>query len=151
MTTGFRLEDFLPFRLTVLAQEVSERLSNIYTERFGIDIPQWRVLANLASRGEATAQEIVRITHNHKSTISRAVQELEDRGLIARDVSSADKRAYALRLTGEGKRLFRRLLPLVLEFEKKLLASIPAGDARALLRGVGALETQLRRSRGERQ
>jgi hypothetical protein len=57
MNARFDLEDFLPFRLNVLAQEVSERLSEIYAKRFNLDIPQWRILANLASRGEMTAQE----------------------------------------------------------------------------------------------
>ena len=149
MSGDFKLEEFLPFRLNVLALEVSERLSVIYAARFGLDIPQWRILANLASRGEATAQAIVRVTLNHKSTISRAVKELEDRGLIERAVSKSDKRAYALRLTPEGRKMFRQLLPLVLAFETGLMASMSGGDGKALLRGIGALEDTLRKTRKE--
>ena len=118
-------------------------------ERFGIDIPQWRILANLASRGDTTAQDIARFTLSHKSTISRAVQLLEDRGLIARSVSSSDKRSYALHLTTEGRRLFRQLLPLVLEFERKLLGNISGSESRALLKGMAALEDSLRETRQE--
>ena len=146
MSGDFRLEDFLPFRLNVLALEVSERLWTIYAERFGLDIPQWRILANLASRGEATAQTIAGVTRSHKSTISRAVQDLAGRGLIERDVSDTDKRAYALRLTPEGRKLFRQLLPLVLSFESELVASISDSDGKALLRGIGALEQSLRKT-----
>ena len=147
MTDGFRLEDFLPFRLNVLAQEVSERLSMIYAARFGLDIPQWRILANLASRGETTAQDIARFTLSHKSTISRAVQDLEDRKLIARQVAAEDRRSYTLKLTVDGKRLFRQLLPLVLDFERKLMASVSESEARALLKGIAALEGSLRNTR----
>jgi DNA-binding MarR family transcriptional regulator len=143
MESGFKLGEFLPFRLNVLAQAMSEQLSAIYAARFNLDIPQWRILANLASRGDITAQDIARITYSHKSTISRAVQELEDRGLIARKISPSDKRSFTLTLTSEGRRLFRQLLPLVLEFERQLMASLPDGDARALLKGLAALETAL--------
>jgi DNA-binding MarR family transcriptional regulator len=149
MESNFALNDFLPFRLNVLAQTVSERLSAIYASKFNLDIPQWRILANLASRGDMTAQDIARITYSHKSTVSRAVQELENRGLIARKVSSADKRSFTLALTSEGRRMFRQLLPLVLEFERKLMASISDADARALLKGLTALETVLLGSDGE--
>jgi DNA-binding MarR family transcriptional regulator len=151
MEDGFRLEEFLPFRLNVLAREVSERLSVIYAKPFSLDIPQWRIIANLASHGETTAQEIARITMSHKSTISRAVQELEDRRLVERKVSADDKRSYTLKLTGDGKRLFRQLLPLVLDFERKLMASLSGPDGRALLKGIAALEQSLRRSREDMQ
>ena len=143
MESNFVLNDFLPFRLNVLAQTVSERLSAIYVSKFNLDIPQWRILANLASRGDMTAQDIARITYSHKSTISRAVQELEDRGLIARKVSSSDKRSFTLALTSEGRRLFRQLLPLVLDFERNLIASLSDADARALLKGLAGLESAL--------
>jgi DNA-binding MarR family transcriptional regulator len=143
MESGFKLGEFLPFRLNVLAQAVSEQLSAIYAARFNLDIPQWRILANLASRGDMTAQDIARITYSHKSTISRAVQELEDRGLIARKISPSDKRSFTLTLTSEGRRLFRQLLPLVLEFERNLMASLADTNALALLKGLAALEAAL--------
>ena len=143
MESGFKLGEFLPFRLNVLAQAVSEQLSAIYAARFNLDIPQWRILANLASRGDMTAQDIARITYSHKSTISRAVQELEDRGLIARKISPSDKRSFTLTLTSEGRRLFRQLLPLVLEFERNLMTSLADTNARALLKGIAALEAAL--------
>lgn len=143
MEAKFKLGEFLPFRLNVLAQTVSEQLSAIYAARFNLDIPQWRILANLATRGDMTAQDIARITYSHKSTISRAVQELEDRGLIARKVLSSDKRSFTLALTSEGRRLFRQLLPLVLDFERNLIASLSDADARALLKGLAGLEAAL--------
>ena len=139
----FALENFLPFRLNRLAAEVSERLSEIYSERFGLDIPKWRVLATLSAGDETTAQEIVASTRTHKSTISRAVQELEIRGLVERAVSGGDKRALALRLTPEGRKLFRQLQPLVLAHVEELMGKISAADTKALLKGIAALEDAL--------
>jgi DNA-binding MarR family transcriptional regulator len=142
MRDAFILEEFLPFRLNRLAAEVSVRLAALYGERFNLDIPQWRVLATL-SAGICTAEDIVGSTRTHKSTISRAVQELEARRLIGRTVSGSDKRAYHLQLTSEGRKLFRRLRPLVLTYEEELVAKIPTADIRALLRGLRALEHTL--------
>ena len=143
MSNRFNLEDFLPFRLNVLAQEVSERLSEIYDRRFNLDIPQWRILANLASRGEMTAQEVAFVTFSHKSTISRAVTELETRKLIERTTSTKDKRAFAMRLTARGKKLFEQLLPLVLAFERDVLKKLKMSEQKMLLEGLAALEREI--------
>jgi DNA-binding MarR family transcriptional regulator len=147
MAKPFRIEDFLPFRLNLLAQEVSEQLSAIYSERFNLDIPQWRILANLASRGPMTAQAIVRITLSHKSTISRAVTELETRRLIERIDDQSDKRAYVLRLTSKGRTLFAELLPHVLSFEKELMSRFSSMETKAMATSLAALEREILRNR----
>jgi DNA-binding MarR family transcriptional regulator len=143
MSNRFNLEEFLPFRLNVLAQSVSEQLSEIYAKRFNLDIPQWRILANLASRGEMTAQEVVVATLSHKSTISRAVTELETRKLIERTTSAKDKRAFAMVLTPKGQKLFAQLLPLVLEFEQGLLNRLAASEKKKLKDVLAALEREI--------
>jgi DNA-binding MarR family transcriptional regulator len=122
---------------------VSLRLSTIYSERFNLDIPQWRILANLASRGDMTAQAIATLTLSHKSTISRAVAELETRKLIERITDKTDKRAYVLRMTAKGKTLFAELLPLVLDFEKKLMDRLSATETKSLSVALLALEREV--------
>lgn len=143
MMDAFKLEDFLPFRLNVLAQEVSTRLSSIYATRFNLDIPQWRIIANLATRGDLTAQDIARVAFMHKSTISRAVSGLERRKLIQRTADPADGRAYKLRITASGKTLFKNLLPDVLAFEQDLLKQMKSSESAALLRGLTSLEASV--------
>jgi DNA-binding MarR family transcriptional regulator len=148
MSDPFNLGDFLPFRLNVLAQEVSTRLSEIYAKRFNLDIPQWRILANLAARGQMTAQEVAFVTFSHKSTISRAVAELETRKLIERTTSSRDKRAFAIRMTAKGQKLFEQLLPLVLAFEQDVLKKLKMPEQKMLLEGLKALEREMLPKRG---
>ncbi len=150
MKNDFILEDFLPFRLNRLAAEVSERLAAIYAEQFNLDIPKWRVLATLSNQGETTAQDIVISTRTHKSTISRAVHQLEARGLVERTVSGTDRRANALGLTAAGKRLFSQLQPTVLAYEDALLMQLSAPDAKALARGLAALEATLNLGKGNK-
>lgn len=142
--TGFDLTRFLPFRLNRLAAEISEQLATLYAARFGIDIPQWRVLATLSMGEGWTAKAIVASTRTHKSTISRAVEALTRRGLIEAIQSPDDKRAFQLRLTGPGRKLFRQLEPLVLDYERQLLARLSDGEGRALEKGITALERALK-------
>jgi DNA-binding MarR family transcriptional regulator len=141
--TEIRLETFLPFRLNRLAAEVSRRLAVIYADRFGLDIPEWRVMATLSSRRTATAQEIVASTRTHKSTISRAVATLKERGLVEREDSSADGREIVLRLSQAGHALVREIAPLVLEGERVILSRLPPRPQAQLLDVLSALEASL--------
>ncbi|RYX99316.1 MAG: MarR family transcriptional regulator, partial [Bradyrhizobiaceae bacterium] len=94
---------FVPFRLNRLAAEVSHALSEEYQTLYGLDIPEWRVMATLGFRDDAcSAQFIAQCTRTHKSTISRAVTTLLARGLIERVENSIDRRAFELRLSRQG-------------------------------------------------
>lgn len=139
----FELTRFLPFRLNRLAAEISEQLASLYAERFGIDIPQWRVLATLSSGDGWTAKAIVASTRTHKSTISRAVEALEERRLIESIRSPEDKREYRLQLTAAGRKLFRQLEPLVLDYEGRLIGQMGESEGRRLEKAITALEKVL--------
>jgi len=139
----FKLTHFLPFRLNRLAAEISEQLSALYGKRFGIDIPQWRVLATLSAGNRWTAKAIVASTRTHKSTISRAVEALAKRGLIEAVQSPDDKRAFRLRLTPQGRQLFLKLEPLVLDYEKRLMDQLGETEGRRLTKAIAALEQAL--------
>jgi DNA-binding MarR family transcriptional regulator len=90
-----------------------------------------------------TAQAIVRVTLSHKSTISRAVSELETRRLIERVINKQDKRAYMLRLTKPGKTLVADLLPHVLNFEKSLLDRFSVAESKAIESTLKTLEREI--------
>ena len=118
---GLRLDlfRFVPFRLNRLAAEVSAALSGEYQERYGLDIPEWRVLATLGFRNDAcSAQYIAHCTRTHKSTISRAVTSLMTRQLVERVENEDDRREFRLRMTRKGKALYEQLIPRLLRKEQ---------------------------------
>ena len=139
------LANFLPFRLNQIAAEISGRLSAIYAERFGLDVPQWRVLATLVDSDDLSAQEIVESTRTHKSTISRAVQALIERGVVTAGADEQDGRARRLALTPAGRRLMDEIVPLAQNFERDLLRQVGGLESRQFLDGLSALEKVLRR------
>jgi DNA-binding MarR family transcriptional regulator len=140
---ALRLSEFVPFRLNRLAAAVSEHLSAIYRDRFGLQIPEWRVLVTIGRSADCTAQQIAASTCMHKTRVSRAVAALRQRGLLERASSSRDGRAMHLRLTGAGGRLYTALVPLALARERRLLSCMSGAQRRELLDGLTLLEEAL--------
>jgi DNA-binding MarR family transcriptional regulator len=135
---------FVPFRLNRLAAEVSAALSIEYQERYGLDIPEWRVLATLGFRNDAcTAQYIAHCTRTHKSTISRAVTSLMARQLVERVENQDDRREFALRMTRKGKALYEELIPRLLRKEQDILSCLSTRERREFALMLGKIEKSL--------
>jgi DNA-binding MarR family transcriptional regulator len=135
---------FTPFRLNRLAAEVSLALSSEYQERYGLDIPEWRVLATLGFRdGACSAQYISDCTRTHKSTISRAVTALMRRQIVERVENEEDRREFALRLTRRGERLYQGLIPRLLRREQEILSCLSAQERKELASLLGKIEKSL--------
>jgi DNA-binding MarR family transcriptional regulator len=142
--TRLDLFAFVPFRLNRLAAEVSAALSAEYQERYGLDIPEWRVLATLGFRNDAcSAQYIVHCTRTHKSTISRAVTALLGRRVIERVENEDDRREYRLRLTRKGKTLYEELIPRLLRREQEILSCLSTQERRDFAMLLGKIEESL--------
>ena len=135
---------FVPFRLNRLAAEVSSALSVEYQERYGLDIPEWRVLATLGFRNEAcSAQYIAHCTRTHKSTISRAVTTLMREQIVERVENENDRREFRLRLTRKGRALYEELFPRLLQREQEILGGLSAQERRDFAMLLGKLEQSL--------
>jgi DNA-binding MarR family transcriptional regulator len=137
------LDGFVPFRLNRLADAVSLNLSEIYRDRFGLEIPEWRVLVTVGQCRECTAQHVASSTRMHKTRVSRAVAALEERKLLARTCSGEDGRERRLCLSPGGRRMYSSLVPLALERERQLLSCLSDSQRRALLAALTLLEGSL--------
>ena len=138
------LFSFVPFRLNRLAAEVSAALSSEYRERYGLDIPEWRVLATLGFRNQAcSAQYIAHCTRTHKSTISRAVTTLIERQLIERVENADDRREFNLRLTRKGQALYEELIPRLKRKEQEILSCLSAEERKEFSLALGKIEKHL--------
>jgi len=140
---SLQLEHFVPFRLNRLADALSVNLSEIYRDRFGLDIPEWRILVTVGQREACTAQFVAASTRMHKTRVSRAVASLEARKLLVRTVNRTDGREMALELTREGRRMYAALVPLALLRESQLLSCLSRAERVAFLAAVAKLEASL--------
>lgn len=134
-----RLDAFLPYRLAMLAEQVSQSLSRLYSERYGITNPEWRVLAALGEHGTMTSTEIGRNSRMHKTKVSRAVSELEKKSLITRKTSRDDMRVAHLTLTAKGEDTYRKLVPLALQFGDRLAGGLSEEETAVLERVLTSL------------
>jgi DNA-binding MarR family transcriptional regulator len=118
------LEEFLPYRLAILSHTVSTTIAHVYDERFGLSIPEWRVIAVLGRYPGLSAVEVADRTLMDKVAVSRAVTKLIKNGRIDRQFADADRRRSILNLSEEGWRVHNQVAPLALKFERELLAGL---------------------------
>ncbi len=141
-----KLEQFLPYQLNVVANLVSQALSSVYSRRYGIGVPEWRVLVTLGQYGVMTAKAVGAHTHMHKTKVSRAVALLETRRLLARRANREDMREAFLSLTAAGRAMYEELAPHALDFARRLTEILSPSDRDAFnraLRQLTARSTQL--------
>ena len=122
------LEDFLPYRLSVLSHTISTNIARVYEKRFGVSIPEWRVIAILGRFPGLSAVEVAERTLMDKVAVSRAVTKLIKNGRIDRQFADADRRRSILNLSEEGRKVHNEIAPLALQFERELLQDISEED-----------------------
>jgi DNA-binding MarR family transcriptional regulator len=134
------LDHFIPYRLSVTSNLVSDVIASAYEALFGLTIPEWRVIAVVAENDGITQQGICTATRMDKVTVSRATIALVDRGLIARAPNSADRRSRLLALTRAGQSLYADVAPKALEFEHRIFATFPQEEIDRFLSMLRAIE-----------
>ena len=84
------LQKFLPYKLSIVTNKVSSKLANIYSDRFGLSIAEWRVMAVLGQNCNLSADEVCAMTEMDKVSVSRAVTKLLEKKLLVRKFSKED-------------------------------------------------------------
>ena len=132
MKSELILEDFLPYRLSILSNTVSSTIATAYNKRFGLSIPEWRVIAVLGRFPGLSAVEVAERTLMDKVAVSRAVTKLINSGRVDRQIADADRRRSILRLSTEGRQVHDEIAPLALKFEEDLLHGLSEDEIRTL-------------------
>jgi DNA-binding MarR family transcriptional regulator len=114
------LDDFIPYRLSVTSNLVSDSIARAYESLFGLTIPEWRLVAVIAETGGITQQAIGAKTLMDKVTVSRAAIALVGRGLLARRDNPEDRRSHLLELTDAGRDLYAVVAPKALDLESRI-------------------------------
>ena len=126
------LENFLPYRLSILSNTVSSAIAAVYDRRFGLTIPEWRVIAVLGRFPGLSAVEVAERTMMDKVAVSRAVTKLLKCGRLDREFADADRRRSILNLSEEGRRVHDQVAPLALKFEADLLHGLSDDEINTL-------------------
>lgn len=143
MKQSTRLADFLPYRLSITSNAVSGRISQEYRSRFGLSVPEWRVMAVLGDAGAKTQRELTQMTLMDKVAVNRACKVLEERGLAVRQPNASDGRSHLLELTGAGTEMHGQIMPLALEMERRLFANFTYEEVDAFRSLLGRVRAEV--------
>ena len=143
-TPAFVLEQHL-FYLFGQAMGRRDRALAGALRRSGLNSTQWRVLAALHAHPDASMNALSEKTAVDRTTLTRTVDRMQADGLLERRQDDADRRARRLRLSEAGERVFARVLPLVLEQNRRAVDGIDAADQRRFRELLGRIIDNLGR------
>jgi len=135
-----KLDAYLPYRLSVASNAVSGLIARAYEDRFGLTVPQWRLICVLAEDGGLTQGQLVARTVMDKVTVSRAAQGLLRRHLVSRSEHHADGRSHVLQLSTQGTSLYAEIAPMALAYEQALLTGLSPEEVEAMKRLLESLQ-----------
>lgn len=139
----FELERFLPYRLSLLTNTISQGIAHSYRQKYDISVTEWRILAVLGRFPGLAAQEIAERTAMDKVAVSRAVKTLVQKDLLQRITDPADRRRLTLHITpGKGRHVLQKVIPLAQEYETLLLGTLTPGEQSALFSAIKKLQVK---------
>ncbi len=131
------LDEFLPYQLSILSNQVSSTIATAYQDKFALSITQWRIMAVLgedlgkadgADHEGISAETVSQRTHVEKSLISRALKQLIERNLVRRETDPSDARKHCLRLSKTGSDIYHQVVPLSKNYERDLFDCLSATE-----------------------
>jgi DNA-binding MarR family transcriptional regulator len=140
---SFKLEEFLPYKLSVAANRVSRLFARRYSEAYGLSIPEWRVLAMVGRFGTLSPSAVGEWTAMDKVKVSRAAASLVARGMLRQTPDPHDGRGRLLRLTRKGTAIHEGVVPLACELEDQLAGAMSRAEWHSLLKTLDKLATHV--------
>jgi len=116
---------YIPALLSTLNNRLSSGASDLYLQRFGVGINEWRILTVLNQFPGCTAAFVSERAAIHLTVISRSLRGLQDKGLVAVDRSAWQR---LLALTPAGHTMHDRIARLALRREQRLLGGLAPNE-----------------------
>lgn len=148
-TVKLPLQEFIPYKLAVVANRLSQSIGSLFEEKYGIQIPEWRILMALHSCGPLAPNEVVEHTSMDKGRVSRAQRRLAELDMVTVRDDPRDGRRLLLFLTRKGAGMCAAIIPAARETEAWYLSVLPARERQALDRALSRLLARSRERRPE--
>jgi DNA-binding MarR family transcriptional regulator len=137
------LENWTGYRFGLIASRLGSFIAPMYEDRHKLTVPAWRSLAVIARYQPLTAAQLATLTSSDAFKVARAIDLLVRRGLIHRDVDKADRRRASLRLSADGRKVYKDIEKFVVRVEQELMAALDAHEIDVLRRSLDKLDHQL--------
>jgi len=144
MSPSLSLSRFLPYRLSITSNAISQRIAVEYRAQFDLKVPEWRVMAVLGDVGPLTQRQLVGATFMDKVAVNRACKVLVENNHVRRHPNTLDGRSHLLELTPEGRAIHAQVMPLALKMEQEIMNCLTAKEQREFSRTLDKLFAQVR-------
>ncbi len=141
--TFLPLENWIGYRFSLISARLGNFVALMYANRHDLTMPAWRSLAVIARYQPLTASQLAMRTSSDAFKVARAIELLVRRGLIRRDVDKNDRRRASLRLTTNGRKVYKDIEKFVIRIENELASVLDANELATLRQSLDKLERQL--------
>ncbi|AEG18175.1 MarR family winged helix-turn-helix transcriptional regulator [Methanobacterium paludis] len=108
------------FSLTTEIRRKNALIMSLKLKKFDITHEQWFVLRTITNTDFSTQKVIADLTNKGKSTLTRILDQLEQKNLIERHVNDEDRRSIVLVETNKGKTIVQQILPVEEEIRTRI-------------------------------
>ena len=127
-------------------QRITKRLLRTYQLRdrkqiccFNLSVSQCYTVDALGEEGVMTMRELAFRMDLDRSTMTRIVDQLVKKGMVARHLSEEDRRICCVRLTKKGHQCYLELRSRFLAFQKAILEKIPSESREQVIEALQQL------------
>lgn len=114
----------LMFRINRYFSVAGALATRLVETQFGLTRREWGVMATIADSEGLLSSELADVAKLDRVRTSRTLGNLEAKGLVSRTPLAGDRRRIAVHLTGEGRRMYEKILPAMARFNMELAAGL---------------------------
>jgi DNA-binding MarR family transcriptional regulator len=111
----------------------------------GLTPRQLAVLVTVSNNEGLSQTGLVDRTGIDRSTLADIVRRMQRKGLLQRRRTKEDARAYAVKLTEEGRRILRTAEPLAKRVDDRILDALPGKQRDQFIDGLQAIVDTLQK------
>ena len=109
-------------------RRMNSLVMSLKIKEYDITHEQWFVLRTITNTDFSTQKVIAELTNKGRSTLTRILDQLEQKNLIERQKNDEDRRSIVLTETDKGKTIVHEILPVEEEVRTKMMKGISEGD-----------------------
>ena len=129
---GYQSQRSIGYLLRRSGKLITGRIESLFIKE-DVSFVQWVILMNLRDGLYMTAAELCQYLCHDSGALTRVIDQMEERGLIKRQRSTADRRVVTLALTDEGRKVIESFLPRVVNLYNGLLNDFTKEETETLI------------------
>ena len=138
------LANFAPYLMNRIMGRYNASLREEMAD-LGLTTPKMRALPVLSVVEGPLIRELSVLTVVEQSTLSRALEQLTNDGLIRRESDALDSRAVRVFITDAGRASFETLWPHMAEAQARMFRGIPEDERRAFVATLQKMLANIRK------